>query len=131
MGGVKMTEAIITSLIMLFIYILISIFLNKFNRLVYGKGTAMCFIPIANIYLIGKLAVNKTVGWLLVIGIFLNARYTITINNVETVYRLFPENVSEILYKVEECIIFVLFIYGINKYFEIKNSKKNQQTLEK
>lgn len=112
------------AIFILLIYILVSIFLNKFNKLVYGRGTAMCFIPIVNIYLLGKLAVNKTVGWLLILGILLTAKYTITINDVETVYLLLPENVNSVVMKMLSCLVFVLLIYGIKKYFEIKRLKE-------
>ena len=60
--------------IVIAIYIATAIFLNKFNKLVYGKGTAKAWIPIANIYLLGKLTVNKFVGWILVACIFFNSK---------------------------------------------------------
>lgn len=105
------------------IYVVIAIFLNKFNKLVYGKGTPMCFIPFANVYLLGKLAVNKMVGWALIIGFFLTGRLTITVNNYETVYRFLPENISHIFFKIEGLIILALLIYAVVRYFEIKISK--------
>ncbi|MDE5587018.1 MAG: hypothetical protein K2I72_01445, partial [Bacilli bacterium] len=79
---------------------------------------------IANIYLLGKLAVNKTVGWLLIVGFMLTAKYTMTINCVETSYLLLPENVNSIVIKMLSCLVFVLLIYGIKRYFEIKRQKE-------
>lgn len=119
------------AIFILLIYIVISMFLNKFNKLVYGKGTAMCFIPIANIYLLGKLTVNKVAGWLLVACILSTARYTITINDKETTYRLLPENVNDIVSRVLSCLVLVLLIYGIKKYFEIKRLKETSINPEK
>ena len=52
--------------IILAIYIIVGIFLNKFNKLLYGYGTALAFIPIGNVYLMGKLAFNKAVGYILI-----------------------------------------------------------------
>ena len=52
------------------IHILLGIFLNKFNKLVYGEGSILAWFPIFNLYLLGKLTVNKYVGWILGIFIF-------------------------------------------------------------
>lgn len=57
--------------IVIIVYLFFAIFLNKFHKLVNGKGTVMAFIPIANIYLLGKLALNKLFGYLLLVGVFL------------------------------------------------------------
>lgn len=48
------------------IYIAVGIFLNKFNKLLYGHGTALAFVPVGNLYLMGKLAFNKAVGYILI-----------------------------------------------------------------
>ena len=45
--------------IALIIYICTAIFLNKFNKLKYGKGTFMAWIPVFQQYLVGKLAIIK------------------------------------------------------------------------
>lgn len=103
-------------------YVAIALFLNKFNKLVYGKGTPMCWIPICNTYLLGKLAVNKLVGWILVICIFLTGKYTITTNGVENVYTILPENISSTVSNIYNIVVFVLFIYAIFKYNKLKNS---------
>ena len=42
-------------IVVLLIYIGISIFLNKLNKVIYKKGTIMAFLPIFNVYLLGKL----------------------------------------------------------------------------
>ena len=52
--------------ISLAIYIAVGIFLNKFNKLLYGQGTALAFVPVGNLYLMGKLAFNKAVGYILI-----------------------------------------------------------------
>ena len=50
------------------IYLLKVNFLNKFNKLIYGKFTVMSLIPIFDIYLLGKLTINKVFGLILVIN---------------------------------------------------------------
>ena len=51
--------------VVILIYILVGILLNKLNKVMYGKGTALAFIPFCNVYLLGKLTINKIVGWVL------------------------------------------------------------------
>lgn len=105
--GVLIGFLVVIIVITLAIYIAQAIFLNKFNKLVNGKGTPMAWIPIANIYLLGKLTVNKVVGWVLAILVvclsFLTGTSTTTINGVETTHSILPEGISSI----------VLILYGL------------------
>ncbi len=117
----------IESIVILIIYILVSIFLNQLNKQIYGKGTPMCWIPLANIYLLGKLAVNKIVGWLLIAAIMLTASYTITINEKSVTYYPLPEPVKSVFSKALGCFIFVLFIYAITKYVKLKKEPTNSE----
>lgn len=78
----------------------------------------MAWIPIANIYLLGKLTINKIVGWLLVIcmllsGLQVNENY------------LLPEKLIPIVSIIYTIVVIVLFIYAIVKYCKIKNSRQN------
>lgn len=114
---------IVILLVVLAIYIASAIFLNKFNKLVYGKGTPMCWIPIANIYLLGKLTVNKVVGWILVACVLLTGEYTTTINGVETVHNILPESISSVVSTLYGIAVLGLFIYAIVKYNKIKKTK--------
>ena len=104
------------------IYIVQAIFLNKFNKLVNGKGTALAWIPICNIYLLGKLTINKLVGWILVICVFLTGSYTVTINGVETTHTILPDGISSIFSKLYSIVVLALFIYAIVKYSKLKNN---------
>lgn len=107
-------------IVIIVFYVVQAIFLNKFNKLVYGKGTPMAWIPIANVYLLGKLTVNKIVGWILIACVFLTGTYTTTINGVETVHTILPENISELVSSVYNIIVFALLIYAIFKYDKLK-----------
>lgn len=111
-------------LLIIVIYIAQALFLSNFNNLVYGKKTALGWLPIANVYLLGKLLFNKKVGWALVGGILLNSTVTININGVETVYRLLPKDLSSIFSLVYSFVIFALFIYAIVKYSNLKATNK-------
>lgn len=112
-------------IIVIAIYVAQAIFLNKFNKLVNGKGTALAWIPVCNVYLLGKLTVNKLVGWILVICVFLTGTYTTTINGVETSHTILPEGISSFVSTVYGLAVFGLFIYAIVKYNQIKKSGNN------
>lgn len=95
---------IISSIIGIILYILEATLLSKLNKLMYGKETALAWIPIANIYLLGKLTVNETVGWALLILFVLSGRFgSIAV------------------------LTFVIFdIYAFIKYIQLKNKKKKE-----
>lgn len=105
-------------------FILIGIFLNKLNKLIYGKGTPMAFIPIVNIYLLGKLAVNKIVGWLLIICLILTGDISVTVNNETSTTSILPDDIQVIVSLIYSVATIVLFIYAIIKYFNLKKEKQ-------
>lgn len=116
---------IIIAVVMLLIYICIALFLNRLNKLIYGKGTWMSFIPIFNIYLLGKLTINKIAGFILVLSIFLTSYYSTTINGVEKVYAILPSDIRIMVGSFSSIITFILFIYAIIKSKGLKKNKKN------
>lgn len=120
--GVLFGILIFVLIIAVAIYILISIFLNKMNKQIYGKGTALAFIPICNIYLLGKLTVGKWLGWILVGCVFLNATFTTEVNGVEKSYTILPASISSLVSGIYSLCVFILFIYAIIKYKSGKES---------
>ena len=108
------------------IYVLQGLFLTKFNKLVNGKGTPLAWIPICNVYLLGKLCINKIVGWILVGCILITGKFTVTINGVKNVYTILPKNITSLISSLSSLAIFGLFIYGIIKYNNLKQQKQNQ-----
>ncbi len=116
--------AIFIIILIFLVYIIQAIFLSKLNKLLNGSGTAMGWVPIANIYLLGKLTFNKIVGWILVVLILSTGTLTVTINGVTNTYRLLPENVSVIESRVLVVLILILFIYAIRKYIKTKKKIK-------
>ena len=115
---------IVILVVVVIVYIAVGIFLNKFNKLVYGKGTPMAFIPFANIYLLGKLTVGKTVALILVLVPILNGTFTTNINGVENTYTLLPTDISSKVSIVTNIVTFGLFIFAIYLYFKTKREKK-------
>ena len=108
--GIIAAAFVVALVISLIIYICIAIFLNKFNKLKYGNGTFMAWIPVFQQYLVGKLAINKTVGWILVaiwaLSLVLSGAASFTLASI---YSLAS---------------FVLLIVCIVKYFKLKKQKK-------
>ena len=121
---------IIAIIIYVIIYVAQAIFLNKLNKLIYGKGTAMAWIPIANLYLLGKLTVNKIVGWILVICPFLTGTTTTTINGVETTSTFLPEKLNSIITTVHSFAVLALFAFAIIKYINLKKEVNNSSENE-
>lgn len=103
------------------IYVVLGIVLNKLNRVMYGYKTAMAWIPCCNIYLLGKLTFNKWVGWLLLIFGFLSSSQQYKLNGNEIVsYSYLPFEISPALSAIYSVIIVGLFIYAVIKYYRLK-----------
>ena len=84
--------------------ILPGILLYKLNKVMRLEKSIIAWIPIYNIYLLGKLTINELFARLLVIGLFIFIGWDIT----------------GILY----CItIALLYIYAIIKYIKLKKQK--------
>ena len=109
------------------IYVLQGLFLTKFNKLVNGKGTPLAWIPICNVYLLGKLCINKIVGWILVGCILITGKFTVTINGVKNVYTILPKNITSLISSLSSLAIFGLFIYGIIKYNDLKKKSNTNE----
>ena len=105
------------------IYIAIAIFLNKFHKLVYGKGSALCWIPVANSYILGKLTINNIYGWVLVICTLLNASISINNNGQNTTVGNLPESKSSPISTIFGIVQLITLIYAIVKYNKIKNEE--------
>ena len=104
------------------IYIACSIFLSNFNKLIYGKGTILAWLPFTSIYLMGKLAFNNLVGWGLLVICILSSSYTVTVNGVETVQTIAPVSIQGPLSKIYPLLNFGVFVYCIIKYNKLKKS---------
>ncbi len=124
------TFLIVFLVIIVVVYIAVGVFLNKFNKLVYGKGTPMAFIPLANIYLLGKLTVGKAVGIILVFLPIFTGSFTTNINGIENTYTILPANISSKISMIANIVTFGLFIYAIFLYFKIKKEKVNGTYVE-
>lgn len=112
---------IIALIIIIVIFIVIGVILNKLNKLMYGKGTALAFIPLCQTYLLGKLTINKIAGWVLIVLTFVFSQTTTTINGVK-VDRSIIKNATlrNTLSTILTVIELGLVIYAIYKYVKLK-----------
>lgn len=107
------------------IYVALAIFLNKFHQIVYGKKTALAWIPICNVYLLGKLAINKVAGLTLIALIILTGKYSVTLNGITTTYTILPAKISNLIQAIYDLAIIVLLIYAIIEYNKLKNNSQS------
>ena len=102
------------------IYIVCSKFLSNFNKLKYGKGTILAWLPFTSIYLMGKLAFNELAGWSLLVICILSSSYTVTVNGVETVQTIAPASIQGPLSKIYPLLNLGILVYCIFKYNKLK-----------
>ena len=123
-----MNQSIVLFLILAFIllalaiglYVFLGIFLNRFNNKEFGRSTAKAWIPIVHFYLLGKLAFNKAVGWLLLIFVIvctlLTSTTTVNINGVETSTSILTGTAATIVDILQFMVVLSVLIYAIIKY---------------
>ena len=92
----------------LIIYVVEGIILTKLNKAMYGKGTALAWIPFAKIYLLGKLTINETAGYVMLA--------------VNIVNLFLPEDISELISSLYGPLEFALFVYAFIKSFNVKKN---------
>lgn len=103
-------------IIFLIIYILFGLFLNNFHKVSCGQSSIMAFLPITNIYILAKLAINKIFAFIFILLILISGYLTIFTD----ISSLIPLNVQLYIYLAYGIIILILWIYGTFKYDRIK-----------
>lgn len=72
---------IVLLVVALVLYVLGAIGLSGIAKQTKTKSSWMAWVPVVNIYLIGKIAFNKGIGWVLIILCFLSGSSETTIND--------------------------------------------------
>ena len=112
--------ALIALVIGIILYIVEAIFLNKYNKLVTGKGTIFAWIPFYfQAYLLGKLAFNKVVGWVLVAVEFATAK--VKIGNID-VTLIKNESLRGTIGTIYTLATICILVYAFVKYKNLKKS---------
>lgn len=120
------TFSLLYIIILIILWIIEGIIINKLHKEMYGKATVLAWVPFCNIYLLGKLTVNKTVGWALAISKILTYTITTTVNGVQKTYSILPSSISTLLSGIIGIITFCLLIYAIVKYKRLEKSNNIQ-----
>ena len=108
-------------IILIICYAALAIFLNNFNKKVYGAPSIMAWIPFANIFLLGKLTFNRDAGYGLVALFVLSCTLTMQIDRMTIVFSL-PSVLQMILGAVFAGAFVTTLIFGIRKYGRLKNN---------
>ena len=112
---------VIMLILVVAIFIAIGVLLNKLHRVIYGRGTALAFIPFCQTYLLGALTINKIAGWALIIFTFVTSKSTVTING-EKIDKSIIKNAGlrDGLSTALTILELGLVIYAIVKYNKLK-----------
>ncbi len=122
---------IIGSLVCFIFYSMIAVFLNNLHNREHGKTTILAWIPIFNIFLLGKLAIHWIVGILMAILFVFGIIITFNISGLETIHNLLPKEYVlpyQIGYGI---IILILFIVAKIKLKRIIRSGTGKDELSK
>ena len=118
-------------ILIIIMYVFMGVFLGKLNKLIYGKGTPMAWIPLLNTYLMGKLVVNKVFGIILVIipfiisfipGADISNTHTTIQNGVQTTVST-STSLNTILLLIYSLVCLVIFVLAVVKYFKLKKNR--------
>ena len=113
----------------IFVYIRVSMFLNKLNLVIYGKKTIMAWLPFTDTYLLGKLTFGKICGWGLLIGSLLTGEVTLNNGLYQKTYSVFPTTVQHTYDILISIIIVSLYIYAHFKYKKLVKESSSQVSM--
>ncbi len=117
-------------LVIITCYALLAIFLNNFNKKVNGTTSVMAWIPLANVYLLGKLTFSKDAGYGLVALFILSGTLKLTFATTTIVLSL-PNVLQIILGAVFAGAFIATLIFGIQKYDNISTKKHSKKKIAK
>lgn len=121
--GFKLGDILLFFLaICLLLYILFAVFLNNFHKVHCGQSALSAFLPILNVYILGKLAINKIYGWLLLLTLlFLGSELIITEFGLLDINPIIPISMRKYVYIGYGIILLITYIFSVFKYDRIKS----------
>ena len=111
---------VITTATLLILYVIFSSILSKANKTIYEEKNIFAWIPIFNLYLLGKIAINKIIGVILVLIEFLIG----FLSSIPYFQNVIPSYIVDILSLVFIFVIIILFFIVLVKYFKVKKRKR-------
>lgn len=117
----------VSILILIFVicHAALAVFLYGFSRKVEGEPNIMSWIPLANIYLLGKLTFNKDTGYILVALLILSCTLTLQIDKTTIVLSM-PGIVQVVLGAIFAGAFVVVLIFGVRKCTRLEESTKKK-----
>ena len=102
-------------------------FLNKLNYVLYGKHSILAWIPFFNIYLLGKLTINRFMGLMLAIlniipNILWYEKKCLNGYCINNTMFLLPNDINLIITLIVLITIVLLYIYAHFKYKKVLTS---------
>ena len=110
---------VIIVLLLIVIYSMFAVILNKLHSAKYGKTTPLVWVPIINIYLLGKLVIHAIFGVILILGLLFGICISFNIKGLESIHNVMPKEYVfpyQIAYLL---IILILFIIAKLKHNRI------------
>lgn len=118
---IETSSSFLTLLVVLFlIHLLFGWLLISINKLMYNKNTVLAWIPIINIYLLGKLTRGRFVGLLLLIVDILLMSYPKVEHGKIIMQSIIPKNIQSIISIIYSVIIILFVVYAVIKYSRLK-----------
>lgn len=111
---------VITTATLLILYVIFSSILSKANKTIYEEKNIIAWIPIFNLYLLGKIAINKIFGVILVLIEFLIG----FLCSIPYFQNVIPSYIVDILSLIFIFVIIILFFIVLAKYFKVKKRKR-------
>lgn len=107
-------------IVIFILYMLFGWLLTSINKLMYNKNTSLAWLPIINIYLLGKLARGRFTGILLLIINILLLSYPTIEHGKIVMHNIIPKNIQSIISIIYTVIIILFVVYAVIKYSRLK-----------
>ena len=122
---------IIGGLLLFIVYSMIAVFLNNLHNRKYGHTTILAWIPIFNIFLLGKMTIHWIVGIILALLFMFGICISFDIKGLETIHNLLPKEYV-LPYQIGiGVIILILFIVAKFKLKKIIREGTGKDELSK
>ena len=117
---------LVNVIIVLLAYVGLGAFLQCFMKLKKQRNSGLAFVPVYQFYLLGKFAINKAVGWVLIIAFFAIELIDFVIDSemlwwrMEDTQEALQHFVAGPLTTIYWVAIIVIFIIALTKYLQAR-----------
>ena len=108
-------------IVFIIIYVLLALLLSNLHKKIYGRKSVLAWIPILNLYILGKVTTGRLVGLLLVGANLISFNYKITINGVVYSYSLLSSTARWVVATLVAIISIILYGVAIVKFIKISS----------